>query len=106
MSLFLCPGPSELLVLFDQTFPCMIRPLALKSMSLTLASTSYAVTSRTSQTTAGTPMLTTNYPMSNVTAFDLTSFYFSCVTGAGTQPAAQLPTACNLAVEAYQGNDN
>jgi hypothetical protein len=53
----------------------------------------------------GTPMLTTNYPSSNIASFQLESFYFGCVVQLANGATA-VPTACNINVTGYKGNDN
>jgi hypothetical protein len=53
----------------------------------------------------GTPMLTTNYPSSNIQSLQLESFYFACVVQAANSATA-VPTACNIYVTGYTGNDN
>ena len=50
-------------------------------------------------------MLTVNYPVSNVTAFTLRSFYFGCVLSAANAAAAP-PMQCLVELTGYQGNDN
>ena len=50
-------------------------------------------------------MLTTNFPDSNTTSFTLSSFHFGCGIRSGTTAAA-LPTACQVSVTGYEGNDN
>ena len=53
---------------------------------------------------SGTTMITTNFPNSNTTAFALESFYFGCSLDLNGATAA--PTACNVEVTTYRGNDN
>ena len=74
--------------------------------SLTVAPPhSIADTGRLGQTVRGTPMITTNYPNSNTTGFDLSSFYFGCVVALGNNVAAA-PVQCLIEATGYKGNDN
>ena len=51
---------------------------------------SVAFTNPRNQVTAGTPMLTVNYPNSNTRSFDLESFYFACDISLANNVAAPL----------------
>jgi hypothetical protein len=53
----------------------------------------------------GTPMLTTNYPSSNIESFQLQSFYFGCIVQL-SNGATAVPAECNINVTGYKGNDN
>lgn len=65
----------------------------------------YAAVGVASETLGGTAMLTTNYPSSNTTSFQLQSFYFGCVLQA-LNGATAAPAACNINISGYKGSDN
>ena len=67
---------------------------------------SFARTNPTIEATAGTPMLTVNYPVSNTSAFTLSSLYFGCLLGFGGQSVTAAPAQCQVELTGYQGNDN
>lgn len=50
-------------------------------------------------------MITVNYQNSNISYFNLKSFYYACVLNAGTGAAAT-NTQCNINIAGYRGPDN
>ena len=70
-----------------------------------LVTYSYATISHRQETLTGTAMLTTNYPNSNTTSFDLYSFYFG-TTLTTANALTNLPMEGLLSITGYQGNDN
>jgi hypothetical protein len=65
----------------------------------------YAAIGVASMTSQGTPMLTVNYPSSQVASFQLKSWYFGCAVQLANQATA-VPSQCTINVTGYQGSDN
>lgn len=98
------PVPVPYRYLYHQAFVAgLVTPNPPPSGLIPHDGNNYAVTGLNNQQTQGTPMLSVNYPMSNVSAFDLFSFFFGCKTFAASTAA---PLPCTVTITGYTGSDN
>lgn len=98
------PTPYKGLLYQGQTFSTVVKTGGLLPGVAPHSGVNYAVIGLPTML-AGTPMLSTNYPESNIASFQLESFYFGCVIQLANGATA-VPSACDINITGYKGSDN